>query len=74
MIKEAKERDIDTGIIIAPIFPSNWFRPDYLEDLGRIFEKLSDIQPDRVFGETLHAKGKNLELIESVYGKSFFED
>ena len=56
IIEEIKERGIETGVIIAPIFPPNNLRPHVFEDLTKIFEKLSEIQPDRVFGETLHAK------------------
>lgn len=71
IIEEVKKRDIETGVIIAPIFPPNKLRPDVLDDLNKVFEKLSEIQPDRVFGETLHIRGRNLIFIESVLGKTF---
>jgi len=71
IIEEFKERNIKTGVIIAPIFPPNELRPDFLEDLTGIFETLTEVRPDHVFGEILHMRGSNMRLIETSLGEKF---
>lgn len=70
VIEVSKEEGIETGVIVAPIFPSlNRYR-DFREDLVALFERLSEVRPDRVFGEALHARGNNLRLIDEKLGVS----
>lgn len=74
VIKEFREANVETGVIVAPLFPSNMVRPDFEGDLGNIFEILSEIRPNRIFGETLHRRGGNMVLINRAIGKSFSKD
>jgi len=74
VINEFKEVGVETGVIIAPIFPSNDIRPDVEEDLICIFEILSEIRPNRIFGETLHRRGGNMNLIKRALGQSFSKE
>jgi len=66
IIEEANERNIETGVIIAPVFPSNEHRPNFEEDLEDIIYALSEIKPNRIYGECLHSRGPNMTLIYSV--------
>jgi len=74
IIKEFKEVGVETGVIIAPIFPFNDIRPDVEEDLRNIFEILSEIRPNRIFGETLHRRGGNMNIIKRALGQSFSKE
>lgn len=74
VIKEFREANVETGVIIAPLFPSNIVRPDFEGDLRTIFEILSEIRPNRIFGETLHMRGGNMALINRALGQSFSKD
>lgn len=65
-LKKAKENSITTGVIIAPVFPSIKARPNLLADLDAIASALSEIRPDRIYGESVHIRGLNLAYIESA--------
>jgi len=66
MLAEAKKAGLKAGVIIAPVFPANEFRPDIVEDLREIAVSLATIEPDHIFGESLHVRGQNLALIETA--------
>jgi len=70
IIQEAKKYGIDVGVIIAPIFPPVKLRPNLYEDLENIITALSEIKPDHIFGEMLHARGSNLTMIEAIIGET----
>jgi len=70
IIKEAKKIGLDTGIIIAPVFPSLKIRPDITKDLDNIIKAVVKIKPDHIYCEMLHARGVNLKLIEKHLGES----
>jgi len=63
LLEKAADAGLRTGVIIAPVFPPTDLRPDWIEDLEAIFERLAVIKPDVVFGECLHVRGSNLSLL-----------
>lgn len=69
VLEEAKRLDLNTGIIVAPIFPPVSIRPDPFGDLKQIIERLSKIKPDYVYGESLHRRGSNMIEIEAALGQ-----
>ena len=71
IIKKAKEKGIDIGVIIAPIFPPNPARKNMAQDLDMIMKTLAEINPDHIYGEMLHARGANLIMIESLLNTKF---
>jgi DNA repair photolyase len=60
MLKKAKEAGIPIGVVVAPII----MRPDWREDLERLFKALVELGPNVVFGESLHARGSNLARLK----------
>jgi DNA repair photolyase len=66
ILNGARRRGIDTGVIIAPIFPPNRVRPDVKGDLAEIAKSLSEVNPNLVFGESLHIRGNNKRLVEEA--------
>lgn len=69
IIKKAKELGFDTGVIIAPVFPPLKIRPFPSEDLEDIIKQLAIINPDHIYGESLHIRGSNLTEIEFALGE-----
>ncbi len=69
ILEEAKARGIETGVIIAPIFPPNSYRPDLKADLEEIIARLAEIGVDRVYGEMLHIRGVNMRYIRQTLGE-----
>ncbi|TET90299.1 MAG: radical SAM protein [Methanomassiliicoccales archaeon] len=70
MLLKAKENGLKVGVILAPIFPQTGYRPDVRKDLRAIAQRLAEIQPDHIFGESLHVRGENVRLVEKVLGES----
>jgi DNA repair photolyase len=68
MLADAKRAGLRVGVIIAPVFPANRLRPDVGEDLAEIAASLAEIGPDHIYGESLHARGENIVLLDSVLG------
>lgn len=66
VLQSAKNNGLRIGVILAPILPPVAARPDVRKDLRDIMSRLSIIGPDHVYGESLHARGQNLRLIESA--------
>ncbi len=69
IIKKAKEYGLETGVIIAPVFPPVKIRPSPSADLEKIISSLAEIRPDHIFGESLHIRGSNLNEIEFAIGE-----
>ncbi|MCS7133837.1 MAG: hypothetical protein NZ921_03450 [Candidatus Caldarchaeum sp.] len=61
MIAKAKSFGIKTGVIVVSILPPCKVRPLVEE----IFNFLSEVRPDFVYGETLHIRGVNIGLPNS---------
>lgn len=71
VIRNAKEVGLETGVILAPIFPPTRMRPDVGEDLDEIMRQLALIKPDHIYGESLHIRGGNIRLIKQILGEDF---
>ena len=70
VLRQAKEAGIRVGVILAPIFPPCTQRPDVIADIGAMAQALEDIQPDHIYGESVHVRGQNLRLLEAALGES----
>jgi DNA repair photolyase len=68
LLKNAKEAGLKVGVIIAPIFPPVPQRPDWKSDMEEIFEELATIEPDFVYGESLHIRGMNVVYLREALG------
>ncbi|MDE1768021.1 MAG: radical SAM protein [Candidatus Micrarchaeota archaeon] len=69
VLDKAKSIGLNTGIIIAPIFPKITIRPDPISDLEQIIKRLLKIKPDYIYGESLHTRGSNMIEIEKALGE-----
>ncbi len=69
ILRMAKAAGLDVGVILAPIFPPTSLRPDVVDDLERMAEYLQTIQPQHIYGESLHVRGQNLRLVEQAIGE-----
>lgn len=69
IIEKAKERDLNTGIIIAPIMPPLKIRPSPSADLLEIVRNLAEFEPDNIYGESLHVRGSNMSELEAALGE-----
>ncbi|MFW9997446.1 MAG: radical SAM protein [Candidatus Odinarchaeota archaeon] len=69
VLKMAKECDLKTGLIIAPVFPDvprrkgHWYN-----DVRNIIKKAKDIELDYLYAEALHRRGNNIALINKTIG------
>jgi len=69
VLRRAKDAGLEVGVILAPIFPPTAKRPDVIEDLSAMAQVLKDIEPDHIYGESLHIRGENLRLVEEALGE-----
>lgn len=69
ILEKARDANVETGVILAPIFPPVAVRPDVPEDLKEMIERLEDLVPEHIYGESLHIRGQNLKLIEEDLGE-----
>ena len=69
VLRRAREAGIRVGVILAPIFPPCSQRPDAVSDLSAMAQALEDIQPDHIYGESVHIRGQNLRLLEEALGE-----
>lgn len=69
VLRKAKDAGLRVGVIVAPVFPRMRARPQPTADVRSIVERLAEIGPDHVYGESLHVRGANLALIESALGE-----
>lgn len=72
ILRRAKEHGLITGVILAPIFPRVSLREDFVEDMRAMAIQLAEIEPDHVYGESLHVRGDNVRLIEESLGEELF--
>ncbi|MEB3780339.1 MAG: radical SAM protein [Desulfurococcales archaeon] len=70
VLRELKNHGIKIEALLAPILPPNKYRPDVYRDLVKLAEKLSEIGVDKVHGESLHPRGKNMEYLAKALGES----
>jgi len=69
ILRQAGEVGIRIGVILAPIFPPCAQRPDVIADLSAMSQALEDIQPDHIYGESVHIRGQNLRLLAEALGE-----
>ncbi|MDG6998610.1 MAG: radical SAM protein [Nitrososphaerota archaeon] len=69
VLERAKKKGLRTGIIVAPVFPPTSQRPDVKGDLDKIASALSKIDPDFIYGESLHVRGINIAYVEKAIGQ-----
>lgn len=69
-LAELKSSGIRVGVIVAPVFPPVPMRLDVGEDLRDIAEALSSVEPERIFGESLHRRGSNIALSSAGIGSA----
>jgi DNA repair photolyase len=62
MLRKAKEAGVRVGVVVAPIIPVGRWR----EDLEELFKALAELGPSVVYGEALHLRGKNVEMLKAV--------
>lgn len=74
VLRRAKDAGLRVGVILAPIFPPVRARPDVVGDLARMAEQLRPIEPDHIYGESLHVRGQNVRLIEEALGEELTLD
>lgn len=69
ILLEVKECGLKTGVIVAPILPPCKLRPHVEDDLRTIFDMLSKVSPDVIYGESLHVRGVNLAYLSKALGE-----
>lgn len=69
ILSKAKSYGLNTGVILAPVFPTLKIRQDVLEDLKTMATNLAIIQPDHIYGESLHLRGINIAYVEKALGQ-----
>ena len=69
ILRRARDAGLNIGVIIAPILPPVRVRPDVPDDIRDIVEHLEDLEPEHVYGESLHVRGQNLKLLEQALGE-----
>ena len=69
ILRRARDSRLNIGVIIAPILPPVRVRPDVPDDIRDIVEHLEDLEPEHVYGESLHVRGQNLKLLEQALGE-----
>lgn len=69
ILTKAKNYGLNTGVIIAPVFPALNIRTQVFPDLKAIAKRLSQIKPDHIYGESLHLRGINIAYVEDALGE-----
>ncbi|MFQ5951251.1 MAG: radical SAM protein [Candidatus Geothermarchaeales archaeon] len=69
ILRRARGRGITTGVIVAPVLPQTRARADFEGDLQEIARELRRIQPDHIYGESLHIRGQNNRLLAATLGE-----
>ncbi len=72
VMRRAKAKGLCVGVILAPVFPPTTTRPDFVEDLEAMIRKLTEIEPDHIYGESLHIRGENIQLVQEALGEEIF--
>ena len=66
ILLKARDWDLTTGIIIAPIFPPLAARRDVVRDVDAIVADLEEATPNHIYGESLHLRGINQAYVEQA--------
>jgi DNA repair photolyase len=74
VLRKASDAGISTGVILAPIFPKLKIRPDLDDDLESMASGLAKINPDHIYGESIHVRGLNLAYLEQAVGEKLVLD
>ena len=69
ILEKAKNEGLDTGIIVAPVFPPIRLRKNVEEDLHEIAYELARIRPNHIYGESFHVRGLNQLYVEQALGE-----
>lgn len=69
VILKARDWNLTTGVIVAPIFPPITVRDNIAEDLDAIAVDLAKARPKHIYGESLHVRGINQAYSESAIGE-----
>jgi DNA repair photolyase len=69
VLRRARAAGLNVGVILAPVFPPTRARPDVLKDLEAMAQALEKIRPHHIYGESLHVRGRNLQLLEQALGE-----
>ncbi len=64
VLAQAARLGIDTGIILAPIFPPVALRPNVRKDMKALVEGIARVTPKHIYGESLHTRGSNMSELE----------
>lgn len=69
ILRRARNAGLTVGVILAPIFPPTQIRPNVAGDIRAMAQALEDLQPDYLYGESLHLRGQNFRLLEEALGE-----
>lgn len=69
VLRKAKAEGLEVGVIVAPVFPPTRLNSNGWKDLKALIGSLAEINPARIYGESLHARGQNLGLVEDALGE-----
>jgi DNA repair photolyase len=69
VLKRAHESGVPTGVILAPIFPPVGVREDVKADIEALADEVAAVRPAHIYGESLHPRGQNMQLIEDALGE-----
>jgi DNA repair photolyase len=62
VLRKAKEAGVRVGVVVAPIIPlDGWER-----ELEELFQALAELKPDVIYGEILHLRGKNVQMLREA--------
>ncbi|AKA48521.1 hypothetical protein IX51_04735 [uncultured archaeon] len=70
ILEKAREHGLNTGVIIAPVFPELKIRPHVYADIKAIASRLETFRPDHIYGESLHLRGINIAYVEDALGQA----
>ncbi len=69
VLRRAKAKGIRIGVVLAPVVPGVNIRPDVRKDLRAMAGALAVLEPDHIFGESMHIRGENVRLVEERIGQ-----
>jgi DNA repair photolyase len=62
MLRKAKEAGVRVGVVVAPIIPLDGWEGE----LEELFQALAELKPDVIYGEILHLRGKNVQMLREA--------
>ena len=69
ILQEAAKLGMDTGVILAPIFPAVAMRPNVRGDMESLVAAVAEFAPKHIYGESLHIRGSNISELEVALGE-----